>query len=91
MHSSTDKETIKWRLKTALDDLKNVKADDPNRINYLINRVDAAVQYGTQRTERNIGEMEKRVQALEASLAKVAADQQEIIGMLNRVLANANA
>ena len=49
------------------------------------------MQYGTQQTERSIGEMETRVKALEASLAKVAADQQEILALLHRVLENANA
>ena len=84
MLRSTDEATIKEKLETALDDLKNVKADDPNRINYLINRVDAAVQYGTQQTET-------RIAALEDSLAQVAADQQKILALLNRVLENANA
>jgi len=91
MLPTNNKKSINKSITDALDEAKKDKSDDPNRINYLINRVDAAVRYGTQQTERSIGEMETRVAALEDSLAQVAATQQEIIDMLNRVLANPNA
>ena len=65
MLPTNDKDSITKSITEALDDLKKDKADDPNRINYTINAVDAIVDNRSRRTERSI---ETRVAALETKI-----------------------
>ena len=64
----------------ALDDLKKDKADDPNRLNYTINAVEAIVENRSQRTEQNLREaMETRVTALETKIDTLTAMIQKLL------------
>ena len=83
MLPTNNKKSIKKSITDALDEAKKDKSDDPNRINYLINRVDAAVRYGTQQTDRTIGAMETRTErSIETRFAaletKLAATSKEL-------------
>ena len=48
----------------ALDDAKKDKADDPNRLNYTINAVEAIVDNRSQRTETRITALETKIDKL---------------------------
>ena len=75
------------RITDALDDAKKDKADDPNRINYTINAVEAIVDNRSQRTEQNLrAELASMREELSA-LAKVVETQQEVIMLLRRMAA----
>jgi predicted ArsR family transcriptional regulator len=64
----------------ALDEAKNDKADDPNRLNYTINAVEAIVENRSQRTEQNLREaMETRVTALETKIDTLTKMLQTLI------------
>ena len=76
MLPTIDKESIKKSITEALDDAKSDKADDPNRINYTINAVDAIVDNRSRRTERSI---ETRVVALETKIDLLTAMLQTLI------------
>ena len=63
----------------ALNDLKKDKADDPNRINYTINAVEAIVDNRARTTE-------KTITALKAELAEMRKTQQEILAKLQTLI-----
>ena len=75
---------IKKRITKALADLKKAKSHDPHRVNYMINRVATIVDH----SERQTGH---RIDAVETELARIAATQQQILALLSRVPANADA
>ena len=79
-----DEESITESITEALDDLKKDKVDDLNRLNYMINRFQTIVDH----SERRMGH---RIDAVETELARIAATQQQILELLSRVLANADA
>ena len=54
-----------------------------NRINYLINSVDAAVRYGTQQTERSI---ETRFESLETTVTALETKIDKLTEMLQTLL-----
>ena len=68
----------------ALDDLKKDKADDPNRLNYTINAVEAIVENRSQR-------MERRIESLETELAATRKELSEMMALLQRLVAKADA
>ena len=76
-------DSIKKSITEALDDAKKDKSDDPNRINYLISRVDAAVRYGTQQTERSI---ETRFESLETTVAALETKIDNLTEMLRTLI-----
>ncbi len=65
----------------ALDDLKKDKSDDPNRLNYTINAVEAIVENRSQRTEQNLrselAAMEAKIDALTDMIQKLLADKEQ--------------
>ena len=64
----------------ALDDAKKDKADDPNRLNYTINAVEAIVDNRSQRTEQNLREaMETRMAAMETKIDTLTKMLQTLI------------
>ena len=75
---------IKKRITKALADLKKAKFHDPHRVNYMMNRVATIVDH----SERQTGH---RIDAVETELARIAATQQQILALLSRVPANADA
>ena len=84
MLPTNDEDSIKESITEALDDLKKDKADDLNRLNYMLNRVATIVDH----SERQTGH---RIDAVETELARIAATQQQILALLSRVPANADA
>ena len=84
MLPTNDGDSIKKRITKALAHLKKAKFHDPNRINYMINRVETIVDNSERRTEH-------RIDAVETELARIAATQQQILALLSRVPANADA
>ena len=84
MLPTNDEESITESITEALDDLKKDKADDLNRLNYMLNRVATIVDH----SERQTGH---RIDAVETELARIAATQQQILALLSRVPANADA
>jgi len=84
MLPTNDEESITESITEALDDLKKDKADDPNRLNYTINAIEAIVDHSERRTGH-------RIDAVETELARIAATQQQILALLSRVPANADA
>ena len=71
-----DEDSIKKSITEALDDAKKDKADDPNRLNYTINAVEAIVDNRSQRTEQNLRaeltatreNMEAKIDAMEKKI-----------------------
>ena len=64
----------------ALDDAKKDKADDPNRINYTINAVEAIVENRTRglgaelaATRKELSETQQQLEKMMALLERVAA------------------
>ena len=84
MLPTNDEESIKKRITKALADLKKAKSHDPHRVNYMMNRVATIVDH----SERQTGH---RIDAVETELARIAATQQQILALLSRVPANADA
>ena len=84
MLPTNDKGSIKKSITEALDEAKSDKADDPNRLNYTINAVEAIVDHSERRTGH-------RIDAVETELARIAATQQQILELLSSVPANADA
>ena len=87
-----DAHEVNWRGETTVkharlnkmiteahDDLKKDKADDPNRINYTINAVEAIVDNRARTTE-------KTITALETELAEMRKTQQEILAKLQTLI-----
>ena len=71
---------LKESITEALDDLKKDKADDPNRINYTINAVEAIVDNRSQRTEQNLrAELTATRENLEAKIDKLTEMLQTLI------------
>ena len=68
MLASNDEDSIKESITEALNEAKKDKADDPNRLNYTINAVEAIVENRSQRTEQNLrselAAMEKKIDTL---------------------------
>ena len=60
----------------ALDDAKKDKADDPNRLNYTINAVEAIVDNRSQRTETRITALETKIDKLTAMIQTLLDNQQ---------------
>ena len=64
----------------ALDDAKKDKADDPNRLNYTINAVEAIVENRSQRTEQNLrAELAATREHLEAKIDTLTAMIQTLL------------
>ena len=57
----------------ALDDLTKDKADDPNRLNYTINAVEAIVDNRTKKLEAELAATRKEVHDMMAILQRMAA------------------
>ena len=57
-------ESIKKRVTVALDEAKSDKADDPNRLNYTINAVEAIVDNRTRKLEAKIDQLTAMIQKL---------------------------
>ena len=79
--SNITEASIKKRITEALDDLKKDKSDDPNRLNYTINAVEAIVENRSQRTEQNLrtelAAMEKKIDKLTAMIQKLLDDKEQ--------------
>ena len=56
--------SIKNMITEALDDLTKDKADDPNRLNYTINAVEAIVDNRTKKLEAKIDKLTAMIQKL---------------------------
>ena len=90
--SSITEASIKKRITEALDDLKKDKSDDPNRLNYTINAVEAIVENRSQRTEQNLrAELTATQQRLEAELAATRKELSEMMALLQRVATRVDA
>ena len=74
---TSDEDSIKKSITEALDEAKKDKSDDPNRINYTINCVEAIVDNRTRR--------------LEAELAATRQELSEIMVLLQRVVEKVDA
>ena len=80
MLPTNDEDSIKKSITEALDDAKKDKADDPNRLNYTINAVEAIVDNRSQRTEQNLREaMETRMAAMETKIDTLTKMLQTLI------------
>jgi hypothetical protein len=80
MLPTNDKDSITKSITEALNEAKKDKADDPNRLNYTINAVEAIVENRSQRTEQNLREaMETRVTALETKIDKLTEMIQKLL------------
>ena len=84
---TNDVDSIKKSITEALEDAKKDKADDPNRLNYTINAVEAIVENRSQRTEQNLRAELASMREELSDLAKVVETQQEVIMLLRRVAA----
>ena len=87
MLPTLDKDSITKSITEALDEAKSDKADDPNRLNYTINAVEAIVENRSQRTEQNLRAELASMREELSDLAKVVETQQEVIMLLRRVAA----
>ena len=76
MPPMNDEESITESITEALDDLKKDKADDPNRLNYTINAVEAIVENRSQRTETRITALETKIDTLTAMIQTLLDNQQ---------------
>ena len=86
--STIDEDSIKKSITAALDEAKSDKADDPNRINYTINAVDAIVDNRSRRTEQNLRvELAATQQRLEAELAATRKELSETQQQLEKMMA----
>ena len=78
---TNDVDSIKKSITEALEDAKKDKADDPNRLNYTINAVEAIVENRSQRTEQNLrtelAAMEKKIDKLTAMIQKLLDDKEQ--------------
>ena len=81
MLPTNDEESITESITEALDDLKKDKADDPNRLNYTINAIEAIVDH----SERQTGH---RIDAVETELAEARKELSEIKAMLQSLIDN---
>ena len=79
MLPTNDEDSIKESITEALDDLKKDKADDPNRINYTINAVEAIVENRTRglgaelaATRNELSETQQQLEKMMALLERVA-------------------
>ena len=54
---------------------KKDKADDPNRLNYTINAVEAIVENRSQRTETRITALETKIDTLTAMIQELLDNQ----------------
>ena len=81
MLPTNDEESITESITEALDDLKNDKADDPNRLNYTINAIEAIVDHSERRTGH-------RIDAVETELAATRKELSEMKAMLQRLIDN---
>ena len=76
MPQTSDEESIKKSITEALDEAKSDKADDPNRLNYTINAVEAIVDNRSQRTETRITALETKVDNLTAMIQQLLDKEQ---------------
>ena len=87
MLPTLDKDSITKSITEALDEAKSDKADDPNRLNYTINAVEAIVENRSQRTEQNLRaeltatreNMEAKIDALEKKIDKLTDMLQKLL------------
>ena len=78
---------LKRLITDALDDLKKDKADDPNRLNYTINAIEAIVDNRSQRTEQNLRteltatreNMEAKIDAMETKIDQLTVMIQTLL------------
>ena len=76
MLPTNDEDSIKESITEALDEAKSDKADDPNRLNYTINAVEAIVDNRSQRTETRITALETKIDTLTAMIQTLLDNQQ---------------
>ena len=87
MLPTNDEESITESITDALDDAKKDKADDPNRLNYTINAVEAIVENRSQRTEQNLRveltatreNMEAKIDAMETKIDQLTVMIQTLL------------
>ena len=87
MPQTSDEESIKKSITEALDEAKSDKADDPNRLNYTINAVEAIVENRSQRTEQNLRveltatreNMEAKIDAMETKIDQLTVMIQTLL------------
>ena len=91
MLPTNDKDSIKKSITEALDDAKKDKADDPNRLNYTINAVEAIVENRSQRTERRIDALEIELAATRKELSETQQQLEKMMELLERVAAKVKA
>ena len=71
MLPTNDKDSITKSITEALNEAKKDKADDPNRLNYTINAVEAIVDNRSQRTETRITALETKIDTLKVMIQKL--------------------
>ena len=81
MLPTNDEESITESITDALDDAKKDKADDPNRLNYTINAIEAIVDHSERRTGH-------RIDAVETELAEARKELSEMKAMLQSLIDN---
>ena len=64
MLPTNDKDSITKSITEALNEAKKDKADDPNRLNYTINAVEAIVDNRTRKLEAKIDQLTAMIQKL---------------------------
>ena len=60
----------------ALDDAKKDKSDDPNRLNYTINAVEAIVENRTRKLEAELAATREKIDTLTAMIQKLLDKEQ---------------
>ena len=60
----------------ALDDAKRDKADDPNRLNYTINAVEAIVENRTRKLEAELAATREKIDNLTVMIQKLLDKEQ---------------
>ena len=61
----------------ALDQAKKDKADDPNRLNYTINAVEAIVENRTKKLEAELAATREKIDTLTDMLQKLLDDKEQ--------------
>ena len=84
MLPTNDEDSIKKSITAALDEAKSDKADDPNRLNYTINAVEAIVENRSQRTEQNL---RAELTATRNELTETKQQLEKMMALLERVAA----
>ncbi len=79
---------MKESITEALDEAKKDKADDPNRLNYTINAVEAIVENRSQRTEQNL---RAELDATRKDLSETQQQLEKMMALLERVATKVEA